>query len=188
MMMILVVLYVFFFSSRRRHTRCALVTGVQTCALPISRLQAITDLAAQTKLGERSPADLRAFVQRVTGGEGNVYLDAEQARVLFQSEPSVLEDIVGGADTLAEQMASGDIVIPMDQWVATVARLPNAAEIVRHGRTDAEALSAAELEGLDIDALPAEPDGATTEAAARAEPGTPDPRQQVQGESGRDGW
>src|SRR3546814_11874743 len=27
----------FFFSSRRRHTRCALVTGVQTCALPISR-------------------------------------------------------------------------------------------------------------------------------------------------------
>src|SRR3546814_6065923 len=33
-------LYCFFFSSRRRHTRCALVTGVQTCALPIwGRLQ-----------------------------------------------------------------------------------------------------------------------------------------------------
>src|SRR3546814_1374114 len=30
----------FFFSSRRRHTRCALVTGVQTCALPICRLRA----------------------------------------------------------------------------------------------------------------------------------------------------
>src|SRR3546814_2169449 len=29
-------MFVFFFSSRRRHTRCALVTGVQTCALPIS--------------------------------------------------------------------------------------------------------------------------------------------------------
>src|SRR3546814_8654544 len=28
-------LFLFFFSSRRRHTRCALVTGVQTCALPI---------------------------------------------------------------------------------------------------------------------------------------------------------
>src|SRR3546814_20609650 len=28
-------LHFFFFSSRRRHTRCALVTGVQTCALPI---------------------------------------------------------------------------------------------------------------------------------------------------------
>src|SRR3546814_17141175 len=30
----------FFFSSRRRHTRCALVTGVQTCALPICPLAA----------------------------------------------------------------------------------------------------------------------------------------------------
>src|SRR3546814_1935217 len=30
----------FFFSSRRRHTRCALVTGVQTCALPILILAA----------------------------------------------------------------------------------------------------------------------------------------------------
>src|SRR3546814_3966853 len=29
------VLHFVFFSSRRRHTRCALVTGVQTCALPI---------------------------------------------------------------------------------------------------------------------------------------------------------
>src|SRR3546814_4818724 len=35
-----IVVYVFgliFFSIRRRHTRCALVTGVQTCALPICR-------------------------------------------------------------------------------------------------------------------------------------------------------
>src|SRR3546814_2892349 len=33
--MIWLFLCLFFFSSRRRHTRCALVTGVQTCALPI---------------------------------------------------------------------------------------------------------------------------------------------------------
>src|SRR3546814_4491013 len=32
---------IFFFSSRRRHTRFALVTGVQTCALPILRIEAI---------------------------------------------------------------------------------------------------------------------------------------------------
>src|SRR3546814_7487274 len=35
LMYVFVILF-FFFSSRRRHTRCALVTGVQTCALPIS--------------------------------------------------------------------------------------------------------------------------------------------------------
>src|SRR3546814_1395754 len=48
-------LLVFFFSSRRRHTRCALVTGVQTCALPIfcDALSGGTDLL---------PADIREAV------------------------------------------------------------------------------------------------------------------------------
>src|SRR3546814_5045907 len=35
------IMYCFFFSSRRRHTRCALVTGVQTCALPILFAQVV---------------------------------------------------------------------------------------------------------------------------------------------------
>src|SRR3546814_20974130 len=39
----------FFFSSRRRHTRCALVTGVQTCALPIYIDGFETWLSAQGK-------------------------------------------------------------------------------------------------------------------------------------------
>src|SRR3546814_3931749 len=43
----------FFFSSRRRHTRCALVTGVQTCALPICPSPARVD------------ADLVALAERV---------------------------------------------------------------------------------------------------------------------------
>src|SRR3546814_3634434 len=45
---------VFFFSSRRRHTRCALVTGVQTCALPILLLliDSLTRVAhAQREIG-----------------------------------------------------------------------------------------------------------------------------------------
>src|SRR3546814_20988061 len=55
-------LFFFFFSSRRRHTRCALVTGVQTCALPISDvlermiLHAITDFLGYARLArERLP-------------------------------------------------------------------------------------------------------------------------------------
>src|SRR3546814_10840625 len=40
MSLMLIWMSFFFFSSRRRHTRCALVTGVQTCALPISDHQA----------------------------------------------------------------------------------------------------------------------------------------------------
>src|SRR3546814_12584596 len=41
-------MYIFFFSSRRRHTICALVTGVQTCALPI--FQALLGKEAQFEL------------------------------------------------------------------------------------------------------------------------------------------
>src|SRR3546814_9913316 len=39
----------FFFSSRRRHTRCALVTGVQTCALPISQIEDLRRRAASAR-------------------------------------------------------------------------------------------------------------------------------------------
>src|SRR3546814_6478382 len=50
-------LFRFFFSSRRRHTRCALVTGVQTCALPISfangqRLRPITARSTQARVAK----------------------------------------------------------------------------------------------------------------------------------------
>src|SRR3546814_5282685 len=41
--------FFFFFSSRRRHTRCALVTGVQTCALPIYTTFTLSGLAQLTK-------------------------------------------------------------------------------------------------------------------------------------------
>src|SRR3546814_8767669 len=51
----------FFFSSRRRHTRCALVTGVQTCALPIS----IKDLKASIEGKEI----LRGISLQVNPGE-----------------------------------------------------------------------------------------------------------------------
>src|SRR3546814_5193603 len=43
----------FFFSSRRRHTRCALVTGVQTCALPICGPHA-GDLCVNSGLSQRA--------------------------------------------------------------------------------------------------------------------------------------
>src|SRR3546814_5732492 len=55
--------FLFFFSSRRRHTRCALVTGVQTCALPISP-------------APRSVADQQALWNHVRAGTiGNVTSD-----------------------------------------------------------------------------------------------------------------
>src|SRR3546814_19687109 len=54
----------FFFSSRRRHTRCALVTGVQTCAIPIyPRLRPIIGrgIAAVRGVGALQPVERRAM-------------------------------------------------------------------------------------------------------------------------------
>src|SRR3546814_2595876 len=51
-----VVLICFFISSRRRHTSCALVTGVQTCALPISpSVQRYNGYPAMTISGNAAP-------------------------------------------------------------------------------------------------------------------------------------
>src|SRR3546814_2313413 len=68
------VIYLFFFSSRRRHTRCALVTGVQTCALPIYDilrsfiLSGARDLEAPTDLG------LAAVLYRAAEKNGIKYI------------------------------------------------------------------------------------------------------------------
>src|SRR3546814_6732631 len=61
----------FFLSSRRRHTRCALVTGVQTCALPISvpgiggPEPAPERQAVEPRIGDRN----RLHGQRTAGGQ-----------------------------------------------------------------------------------------------------------------------
>src|SRR3546814_11100774 len=58
--MFVLCLCLFFFSSRRRHTRCALVTGVQTCALPICFEEALLT-------GESTPVRKRAGAQVYAG-------------------------------------------------------------------------------------------------------------------------
>src|SRR3546814_10762672 len=60
------------FSSRRRHTRCALVTGVQTCALPIC--MALTQLRSRIRSGaSRQPTetDLRQAREAMQIALGN---------------------------------------------------------------------------------------------------------------------
>src|SRR3546814_2014229 len=58
----------FFFSSRRRHTRCALVTGVQTCALPIWYIDVDIDRVAAARYG-LNIADVQSIVAGAIGGQ-----------------------------------------------------------------------------------------------------------------------
>src|SRR3546814_8761534 len=64
-----------FFSSRRRHTRCALVTGVQTCALPILKMCAharrLERLWRATKDGAANETQLRTLRARAGGRWGS---------------------------------------------------------------------------------------------------------------------
>src|SRR3546814_10510015 len=64
---VLTFLVFFFFSSRRRHTRCALVTGVQTCALPIL-LSFLRQLAERTESSSSSTLRRRFLLKGSSDG------------------------------------------------------------------------------------------------------------------------
>src|SRR3546814_4982699 len=80
-----VVLCSFFFSSRRRHTRCALVTGVQTCALPIlGDLSAVSiEEQADQHDGSADQGLLHLFDERAgfPRGQGPAARRSEERRV-----------------------------------------------------------------------------------------------------------
>src|SRR3546814_13560962 len=76
----------FFFSSRSRHTRCALVTGVQTWALPIyvggalgaGELRAEADVGDRRILDAAAPAEHGADPVDIIIGDARRRIDAEQ--------------------------------------------------------------------------------------------------------------
>src|SRR3546814_17298423 len=73
---------IFFFSSRRRHTRCALVTGVQTCALPIWPARQLAGLIDKWKNRGLVPGDLDAADREsYADGKGQHFYALYQARL-----------------------------------------------------------------------------------------------------------
>src|SRR3546814_8198806 len=77
---------VFFFSSRRRHTRCALVTGVQTCALPIL-------LTAFRIIFDEACADFAVVISGCAKGRER-FVDRLAEAVLAQREHMARHDIL----------------------------------------------------------------------------------------------
>src|SRR3546814_10290524 len=93
--------FFFFFSSRRRHTRCALVTGVQTCALPIS-------LPLDQPRPARPDYQGAALEQRFTPAQAQVlkaYAQQQRATlfmVLLNAFNSLLQRATGANDFIVE--------------------------------------------------------------------------------------
>src|SRR3546814_20491004 len=91
---IVVMSFVFFFSSRRRHTICALVTGVQMCALPISRGQH-GGAFESSQQGRARPVGLPAPVSDrksvVSGKSVSVRVDLGGRRIINKKQVSTLQ-------------------------------------------------------------------------------------------------
>src|SRR3546814_2646690 len=96
--MCLVCVICFFFSSRRRHTRCALVTGVQTCALPISDVQIMYGIAGERDLAERELESLPGYAQSRPVRVGNGAVTQYQADVLGKVLVALEDARLAGVD------------------------------------------------------------------------------------------
>src|SRR3546814_19832161 len=119
----------FFFSSRRRHTRCALVTGVQTCALPILGLALTIAMPERARemldragaMAERvrveagasgtpapagTPMAARSFGLCFTGGGGDCVVDGDTFWI--DGEKERWEERRGGTEG-GRQCSSGGV-------------------------------------------------------------------------------
>src|SRR3546814_19461155 len=110
----------FFFSSRRRHTRCALVTGVQTCALPI--------FGQRHQIG-REPAQVLILLEgqavgifeAVDGIMGEEVADAEGGR------PGAVDVVLIEQKTIPRRIGRGSEK-GLSHGVPTRLRLPRSEE------------------------------------------------------------
>src|SRR3546814_856481 len=129
----------FFFSSRRRHTRCALVTGVQTCALPIFHMIYSKDGTGTAKVSAKELLESalrmrpdRILLQELRDGTAFFYLrnvnsghpgsittiHADSAELAFEQLTLLVKESEGGADLAREDIRSllkilVDVVVQM---------------------------------------------------------------------------
>src|SRR3546814_12226349 len=119
---------IFFFSIRRRHTRCALVTGVQTCALPISVERVLAEVDATSP-----PSDARPTVMKTE--QLHIFPDEDEAR------SPVLVTVTSPASTMRGTGMRADLPTNRIQPLSTVSmsyaptRLEHTAAPPRTGMT-----------------------------------------------------
>src|SRR3546814_18505083 len=87
--MLMLVSIFFFFSSRRRHTRCALVTGVQTCALPIAKAEIAGWNALLSLEKQHNPRAGLVQMHRTQNDRVLDFIEQDQITQLIHSKPGL---------------------------------------------------------------------------------------------------
>src|SRR3546814_4689726 len=90
----------FFFSSRRRHTRCALVTGVQTCALPILLVGFVDGEIDVQQMEKRIRGRVKSQMEK---SQREYYLN-EQMKAI-QKELGEMDDAPNDIEEIARKIA-----------------------------------------------------------------------------------
>src|SRR3546814_6294111 len=105
----------FFFSSRRRHTSCALVTGVQTCARPIFEAQRLAaepatiegDENGEETVTRQTDVSIESAYARLSGVTSTVASQASIARHNSLTVKAGLIDVLGGVALGSSSPAAG---------------------------------------------------------------------------------
>src|SRR3546814_9066425 len=97
--------FVFFFSSRRRHTRCALVTGVQTCALPISAV--LKRPANRSVVKDMSPMNIHEYQAKELLAKFGVPVPAGYAALSVEEAVAASKKLPGPLYVFKAQIHAG---------------------------------------------------------------------------------
>src|SRR3546814_5114481 len=127
--MTIVVISSFFFSSRRRHTRCALVTGVQTCALPIARTLIMIDRIVTFSVERRWFILLMTLIAAVIGGWAISRLPIDAVPDITNNQVQV--NIV--APALSPELVETQVAFPIATALAGVPGLEYTRSLTRNG-------------------------------------------------------
>lgn len=119
-----------------------------------AKIAALTQAGATLKTSDRSPEAVEEFV-RESGQTGSMYVDAVQAREFFQSQGldpmATMAEMTGDQAQVVEALATGgDLIIPMERYIARVTKAPYAEGVQRLARLDANRLSQADLESPEL--------------------------------------
>src|SRR3546814_821438 len=127
-----------FFSSRRRHTRCALVTGVQTCALPIYALR--SSPKARGRWGEQSLRNVleQACLSPHADFRSEVSVDTDDGRL----RPDVIVSLPGGRELVIDAKCSLNAYLDASQEVDDGLRTAHLKAHAASIRTHAQQLGA----------------------------------------------